>query len=221
MGLVKNTNGNWVYGEKIEVNLNTLYQGMPQKLQFKQLCIPFENNIVTDSEGVIISGGTVPVLCFEIRKVYVSPDGSENVRFTKIRHFTDANKRDVKDEQGNVLTELYLENEITGYNDVPKEDYNELDWCNRDLLDYYLVSAEVNCILNADPLVEFETSTLYLTHSPSVYSIKTMAAAGIKKIIYDHCCGDIVLVRNICNYFMIEIIKFRPKDKVLIGSSTF
>ncbi len=125
MGLVKNTNGNWVYGEKIEVNLNTLYQGMPQKLQFKQLCIPFENNIVTDSEGVIISGGTVPVLCFEIRKVYVSPDGSENVRFTKIRHFTDANKRDVKDEQGNVLTELYLENEITGYNDVPVPVLNE------------------------------------------------------------------------------------------------
>lgn len=118
MGLVKNTNGNWVYGEKIEVNLNTLYKGMPQKLQFKQLYIPFENNIVTDPEGEIVSGGTVPVLCFEIQKVYVSPDGTENVRFAKIIDFTDANKRDVKDSEGNVLTEQYFENEITGYNDV-------------------------------------------------------------------------------------------------------
>ena len=76
-------------------------------------------------------------------------------------------------------------------------------------------------ILPLIKLVEFETSTLYLTHSPRSHSIKTLAAAGIKKIIYDHCCGDIALVRNICNYFMIEIIKFRPKDKVLIGSTTF
>lgn len=118
MGLVKNKSGNWIYGEKIEVVLNTLYQGMPQKLQFKQLYIPFDNNIVKDSEDVIVSGGTVPVLCFEIQKIYVSPDGTENVRFTKIITFTDENKRDVKDEQGNILTEQYFENEITGYNDL-------------------------------------------------------------------------------------------------------
>jgi len=119
MGLEKNTSGNWIYGEKIEVNLDTLYQGMPQKLQFKQLYIPYENKIVRDSEGVIISGGTVPVLCFEIQKVYVSPDGTENVRFSKIIPFTDDNKRDVKDSEGNVLTEQYFENEITSYNNVP------------------------------------------------------------------------------------------------------
>jgi dCMP deaminase len=141
--------------------------------------------------------------------------------FIHLAHSIKMKSLDPKIKKGGILASDDYKVKSTGYNDVPKEDYNELDWCNRDLLDYYLVSAEVNCILNADPLVEFETSTLYLTHSPSVYSIKTMAAAGIKKIIYDHCCGDIVLVRNICNYFMIEIIKFRPKDKVLIGSSTF
>lgn len=128
---------------------------------------------------------------------------------------------DPKIKKGAVLASDDLKVKSTGYNNIPKEDNNILDWCNRDLIDYYLVSAEVNCILNADPLVEFETSTLYSTHSPCSHSIKTLAAAGIKKIVYDHCCGDIALVRSICNYFMIEIIKFRPKDKVLIGSATF
>lgn len=127
---------------------------------------------------------------------------------------------DPKMKKGAVLISNDYKVKGTGYNNVPKEDYNQLEWCNRDLIDYYLVSAETNCILNSDPLIEFETSTLYLTHSPHAHSIKMIAAAGIKKIIYDHCCGDIILVKNICNYFMIEIIKFRPKDKLLIGSTT-
>jgi dCMP deaminase len=140
--------------------------------------------------------------------------------FIHLAHSTKMRSPDPKTKKGSVLVSDDYKVKSTGYNNVPKEDYNQLDWCNRDLLDYYLVSAEINCILNADPLVEFETSTLYLTHSPRAHSIKTLAAAGIKKIIYDHCSGDIALVRNICNYFMIEIIKFRPKDKVLIASAT-
>jgi dCMP deaminase len=146
---------------------------------------------------------------------------SPDCYFIHLAHCVKMKSPDPKTKKGAVLASDDLKVKSTGYNDVPKEDNNILDWCDRDHLDYYLVSAEVNCILNADPLVEFETSTLYLTHSPRSHSIKTLAAAGIKKIIYDHCCGDIALVRDICNYFMIEIIKFRPKDKVLIGSTTF
>ncbi len=96
------------YGQKIEVVLSTPYKGMVQKLQFKQLYIPFDN--VTE---------TVPALCFEIQKVYVTPSGEDVVLMSQIIPFADANRRVLRDAQNNIVTENYFESEITGYNTVP------------------------------------------------------------------------------------------------------
>ena len=148
-------------------------------------------------------------------------DLSWDCYFMHLAHSIKLKSPDPKIKRGGVLTSDDHKVKSTGFNDIPKEDYNQIDWCIRESLDFFIVSPEINCIINADPLTEFETSTLYLTHSPRSHSIKVLASAGIKKIIYDNCCGDIQLVKNICNYFMIEIIKYRPNEKIVIGSTTF
>ena len=141
--------------------------------------------------------------------------------FMKLAHAIKCKSRDPKTKRGGVLVTDTNKIASSGFNDVPKEDNSSIEWCNREFLDYFEISAESNCILNAEPTTDFSTTTLYLTHSPHAHNIKLLAGSGIKKIIYDHSCNDIAFVKNICNYFLIDLVKYKPRDKVLIGTNSY
>ena len=69
-----------------------------------------------------------------------------------------------------------------------------------------IIHAEMNCILYAEN--KFENSILYSTLSPCKDCIKIIAAAKIKKVIYLDEYKDILISKELCHRFGIELIKF-------------
>ena len=121
---------------------------------------------------------------------------------------------------GAVLVSEFYRTNSTGYNDLPIGINNDIDWSDKELIKSVVVDAEVNCILYADPTTDFKTCILYMTHSPKHSNVKILATTGIKKIYYDECCEDICKTQKLCCYFNIELIKYEPRDILVIGSSS-
>ena len=93
----------------------------------------------------------------------------------------------------------------SGYNGFPRNCNDNIDFSDRDLVHSLIIHAEMNAILYAQS--RFEDSVMYITLSPCSQCIKLIAAANIKKIYYNTEYKDIFKVKELCEYFKIELIK--------------
>jgi dCMP deaminase len=94
----------------------------------------------------------------------------------------------------------------TGYNGLPSNINDNIDWNNRELVHSMIIHAEMNCILYANN--KYENSILYSTLSPCKDCIKIIAAAKIKKIIYLEEYKDLNISKELCKKFNIDLIKY-------------
>ena len=94
----------------------------------------------------------------------------------------------------------------TGYNGLPAGINDDIDWTNRELVHSMIIHAEMNCIIYSNN--KFENAILYCTLSPCKDCIKIIAAANIKKVIYQNKYRDFDLVQNLANIFNIELIEY-------------
>lgn len=94
----------------------------------------------------------------------------------------------------------------TGYNGLPANTNDNIDWNNRELVYSMIIHAEMNCILYANN--KYENSILYSTLSPCKDCIKIIAAAKIKKIIYLEDYKDLHISKELCKKFNIELVKY-------------
>lgn len=94
----------------------------------------------------------------------------------------------------------------TGYNGLPAGINDDIDWTNRELVHSMIIHAEMNCIIYSNN--KFENAILYCTLSPCKDCIKIIAAANIKKVIFQTKYRDFDLVQNLANIFNIELIEY-------------
>lgn len=118
--------------------------------------------------------------------------------------------RDPKKQVGAIL--VSSDNRIisTGYNALKKGSNDDIDWSNRELVHLLVLHAEVNCLLYATS--KFENTTLYSTLSPCSHCIKLIASSGVKKIIFQDKYKDYNSVKNICNFYNIELNQFKKNE---------
>lgn len=115
--------------------------------------------------------------------------------------------KDIKKQVGAVLVSEDNNRIIsTGYNGLPANINDNINWNNRELVHSMIIHAEMNCILYASS--KFQNAILYSTLSPCKDCIKIIAAANIKTIIYLQKYKDFDISLNLCNYFNIKIIQF-------------
>ena len=81
-----------------------------------------------------------------------------------------------------------------------------IDWSDREYVHQIVIHAETNAILYAQS--KFEDAILYSTLSPCKDCIKLLSATKIRKIIYNDEYKDIDKVRELCNYFKIDLMKY-------------
>lgn len=79
---------------------------------------------------------------------------------------------------------------VSGFNDT------SVDWDKRDLVRPHIIHAEMNAILYSK--TNLSNTRLYVTMSPCMECIKLIAAAGIKKIIFQEPYKDLINVRKFC-----------------------
>ena len=128
--------------------------------------------------------------------------------FMNIAEVVKTRSLDTKTQVGAVLVSI-KDNRIisTGYNSVcAGMDDSLIDWTNRDYVHQIIIHAETNAILYAQS--KFEDAILYSTLSPCKDCIKLLSATKIRKIIYKDEYRDIDYVKNLCNFFKIELIRF-------------
>ena len=129
--------------------------------------------------------------------------------FMNIADVVKTRSLDPKTQVGAVLVSM-KDNRIisTGYNSVcAGMDDSSIDWTNRDYVHQIVIHAETNAILYAQS--KFEDAILYSTLSPCKDCIKLLSATKIRKIIYKDEYRDIEHVKNLCNFFKIELVKFK------------
>jgi dCMP deaminase len=114
--------------------------------------------------------------------------------------------RDTRKQVGAVL--VSNDNRIisTGYNGLKSGSDDLIDWNDRKLVHLLVLHAEVNCLLYATS--KFANTILYSTLSPCNQCIKLIASSGVKKIIFQDKYKDFEIVKNICNFYKIELIQF-------------
>jgi dCMP deaminase len=128
--------------------------------------------------------------------------------FMNIADVVKTRSLDTKTQVGAVLVSM-KDNRIisTGYNSVcAGMDDSLIDWTNRDYVHQIVIHAETNAVLYAQS--KFEDAILYSTLSPCKDCIKLLSATKIRKIIYKDEYRDIEYVKNLCNFFKIELIRF-------------
>lgn len=128
--------------------------------------------------------------------------------FMNIADVVKTRSLDTKTQVGAVLVSI-KDNRIisTGYNSIcAGMDDSLIDWTNRDYIHQIVIHAETNAILYAQS--KFEDAILYSTLSPCRDCIKLLSATKIRKIIYKDEYRDIEHVKDLCNFFKIELIRF-------------
>ena len=126
--------------------------------------------------------------------------------FMNIAHQVKLRSPDTKRKVGAVMVSLKDKRIIScGYNGLVKGGDDNINWEDREFVHSVVIHAEANCILYASS--KFENSVLYITTSPCSNCIKLIAAANIKKIYYNEPYRDIDLVKTLCKFVNIEIIK--------------
>jgi dCMP deaminase len=136
---------------------------------------------------------------------------SWNEYFMQMCNVVKLRSRDPKKQVGSIL--VSDDNRIisTGYNALKKGSNDNIDWDNRDLVHLLVLHAEVNCLLYATS--RFENTTLYSTLSPCNHCIKLIASSGVKKIIYQDKYKDYDSVKEICNFYEIDLIQFNKNNE--------
>jgi dCMP deaminase len=132
--------------------------------------------------------------------------------FMDIAEVVKTRSMDPKLQVGAVLVSL-KDNRIisTGYNSVcANMDDSNVDWSNREHVKTIVVHAETNAVLYAQS--KFEDSILYTTTSPCMGCLKLLSATKIKKVVYKREYSDFDQVKNLCNYFKIELIKYKTNQ---------
>ena len=129
--------------------------------------------------------------------------------FMNIAEIVKTRSPDTKTKVGAVLVSLKDHRIIsTGYNSICANMNDEIiDWSNRDYIHNIVIHAETNAILYAQS--KFEDAILYCTLSPCKDCIKLLSATKIRKIIYKNEYKDIELVKNLCKFFNMELIKIQ------------
>jgi dCMP deaminase len=94
----------------------------------------------------------------------------------------------------------------TGYNGLKAGCNDNIDWNDRKLVHQLVVHAEMNTIRYLNNFNE--EMILYSTTSPCQICMKLIICHNIKKIIYENSYKDIDVVKDICNFYNIEIIQF-------------
>ena len=133
---------------------------------------------------------------------------SWNEYFMNIAQVVKTRSLDTKTQVGAVLVSI-KDNRIisTGYNSVCSGmDDSLIDWSDREYVHQIVIHAETNAILYAQS--KFEDAILYSTLSPCKDCIKLLSATKIRKIIYNDEYKDIDKVRELCNYFKIDLMKY-------------
>lgn len=131
-----------------------------------------------------------------------------NEYFINIAKMVSLKSKDTKKQVGAILVSE-KDNRIlsTGYNGLPSNINDNIDWTNRELVHSMIIHAEMNCILYASS--RFENSILYSTLSPCKDCIKIIAAANIKKIIYLDEYKDLNISKDLCKKFNIDLISYQ------------
>jgi dCMP deaminase len=127
--------------------------------------------------------------------------------FINIAKMIALKSKDTKRQVGAILVSQ-IDNRIlsTGYNGLPANINDNIDWNDRELVHSLIIHAEMNCILYANN--KYENSILYSTLSPCKDCIKIIAAAKIKKIIYLDEYKDLEISKVLCKKFNIELVKY-------------
>lgn len=124
--------------------------------------------------------------------------------FLNIATIVALKSKDTKKKVGAVLVSLDNNRMLsTGFNGLPRNVNDNIDWNNRELVHSLIIHAELNCILYASS--KFENAILYSTLSPCKECIKIIAAANIKKIIFIEKYKDYDIVVDLCKTFNITI----------------
>ena len=124
--------------------------------------------------------------------------------FLNIATIVALKSKDIKRKVGTVLVSLENNRILsTGYNGLPTNVDDNINWNNRELVHSLIIHAELNCILYASS--KFENAILYSTLSPCKDCIKIIAAANIKKIIFIEKYKDYNIVVDLCKIFNINI----------------
>ncbi len=130
-----------------------------------------------------------------------------NEYFINIAKIVSLKSKDIKRQVGAILVSDNSNRIIsTGYNGLPPNINDQIDWNDRNLVHSLIIHAEMNCVLYASS--KFENAILYSTLSPCKDCIKIIAAANIKKIIYLDEYKDLEISKKLCDIFKIELIKF-------------
>ena len=128
--------------------------------------------------------------------------------FMNIAEVVKTRSLDPKTKVGAVLVSL-KDNRIisTGYNSIcAGMDDSKINWEDRESIYPLVIHAETNAILYAQS--KYEDAILYTTLSPCKDCIKLLSATKIRKIIYKDTYKDFNIVKNLCEYFKIELIQF-------------
>jgi dCMP deaminase len=130
--------------------------------------------------------------------------------FMQMCNIVKLRSRDPKKQVGSIL--VSSDNRIisTGYNGLKKGSNDNIDWNNREIVHLLVLHAEVNCLLYSES--KFENTTLYSTLSPCNHCIKLIASSGVKKIIFQDKYKDYDSVKNICNFYNIELNQFKKNE---------
>lgn len=131
-----------------------------------------------------------------------------NEYFMKMAHIVALRSPDPKRKVGSVLVNQNDNHLIsTGYNGLVTGSNDNIDWTNRELVSHIIIHSEMNCILHARNLSKNENLKMYITTSPCKECIKILASMNIKEIYYMDEYRDVQLVKDICNFYGINLIK--------------
>lgn len=130
--------------------------------------------------------------------------------FIKMCNVVKLRSKDPKRQVGSIL--VSSDNRIisTGYNGLKKGSNDNINWNDRVLVHLLVLHAEMNCLLYSES--KFENTTLYSTLSPCHNCIKLISSSGVKKIIFQDKYKDFESVKEICNFYEIELKQFQDNE---------
>ncbi len=132
-----------------------------------------------------------------------------NEYFINICHSVKLRSKDPKKQVGSILVSNTNKIISSGYNGLRAGTNDNINWNNRELVHKLIIHAEMNVLLHSES--KFENAILYSTLSPCKECIKLIACSNINKIIYDSKYKDYNIVKDICDFYNIELVQFLKK----------
>lgn len=133
--------------------------------------------------------------------------------YINICHSIKLKSKDPKKKVGSCLVSNNNRILSTGYNGLKEGADDNIDWNNRKLVHSLIIHSEMNTILYSSS--NYKDAVLYSTLSPCSECIKLIACSNIKKIIFDEKYKDYDNVKNICNFYNIELKQINYYSKLV------